>query len=89
MQDAKCKKDIHERTFQFACRIVHLHRSVRIRTAVRLCDQVLKSGTSIGANLEEAEAGQSSRFHSEMPDRVERVSRNSLLAPVAGSFRSD
>src|SRR5947207_15419836 len=60
MQNAKCKKDIYDRTFAFACRIVRLHRAaVRGLTARPLMNQMLRSGTGIGANLEEAEAGQS------------------------------
>jgi len=60
MQNAKCKNDIYERTFEFACRIVRLHRAAtRGATARPLMNQVLRSGTGIGANLEEAEAGQS------------------------------
>jgi four helix bundle protein len=60
MQNAKCKIDIYDRSFDFACRIVRLHRAVaRGATARPLLNQLLRSGTSIGANLEEAEAGQS------------------------------
>jgi four helix bundle protein len=63
MQNAKCKtmKDIHERTFRFACRVVRLYTTlVRQRGAIRpLLGQLLSAGTSVGANLEEAEAGQS------------------------------
>jgi four helix bundle protein len=55
-------RDIRERAFEFACRIVRLHRAVaRHGTARRLADQVLRSGTSIGANLEEAQGGHSKR----------------------------
>ena len=51
---------IQDRAFEFACRIVRLHRVLcRDRTARRLADQLLDSGTSIGANLEEADAAQS------------------------------
>ena len=54
------KHDIYDRTFEFACRIVRLHRTlVRDRSARQLSSQLLRAGTSIGANLEEAEAGQS------------------------------
>jgi four helix bundle protein len=61
MQNAKLKHhDIYDRTFEFACRIVRLHRRlVRDRTAGPLALQLLRSGTGIAANLEEAEAGQS------------------------------
>ena len=53
--------DIQDRTFRFACRIVALHQAlVRQDATVRvLAGQLLRSGTSIGANLEEASAGQS------------------------------
>ena len=53
--------DICERTFQFATRIVKLCRRVEngwIANGV-LGKQMLRSGTSIGANLEEGQAAQS------------------------------
>lgn len=54
-------REIRERAFVFACRIVKLHQYlVKEGGAGRsLGGQVLRSGTSIGANLEEADAGQS------------------------------
>lgn len=54
-------RDIRERTFDFACRIVALHQYVVKQggTARTVGGQVLRAGTSIGANLEEADAGQS------------------------------
>jgi len=60
MQNAEMK-NIQERTFEFACRIVKLHRTLTRRgaTARRLAAQLLDAGTSVGSNLEEAEAGQS------------------------------
>lgn len=55
------KKDITERGFSFACRIVKLYQFwARRKGGVEILGrQVLRSGTSIGANLEEATAGQS------------------------------
>jgi four helix bundle protein len=52
---------IQERAFEFACRIVRLHRALLRKdlTARKLANQLLDAGTSVGANLEEAEAGQS------------------------------
>jgi four helix bundle protein len=54
-------KDIKERGFSFACRIVKLYQFLARRKggAEILGRQILRSGTSIGANLEEAAAGQS------------------------------
>ncbi len=55
--------DIRERTFQFAVRIVKLCQYLEKKTDVskRLIGQLLDAGTSVGANLEEARAGQSSK----------------------------
>jgi len=54
-------KDIQERAFSFACRIVKIYQFlVKQRSGVEVLGrQVLCSGTSVGANLEEAQAGQS------------------------------
>jgi four helix bundle protein len=54
-------QDIHERAFAFACRVVRLHQHLVRQggTGRVLADQVLRAGTSIGANLEEGKGGQS------------------------------
>ena len=53
--------DIRERTFQFAVRIVKLCKHLEKNSGVsrNLISQLLDAGTSVGANLEEAKAGQS------------------------------
>ncbi len=55
------KVDLQERTFEFARRIVklcqHLDRTPGVSRV--LANQLLRSGTSIGANVEEGQAGQS------------------------------
>jgi len=53
--------DIQKRTFEFACRIVKLYSYLNQRggAARILAPQLLRSGTSVGANLEEANSGQS------------------------------
>lgn len=54
--------DIRERTFQFAAHIVRLVGSLpRSVEARELGRQLLRSGTSIGANVEEADAAESKR----------------------------
>ena len=52
-------RGIRERTFDYACRLVRLARQLdRQKGTDRiLAAQLLRSGTSIGANLEEARAG--------------------------------
>jgi len=53
--------EIQDRTFEFACRIVKLYQylSEQQRAHEILGRQLLRSGTSIGANLEEASGGHS------------------------------
>jgi four helix bundle protein len=53
--------DICERTFQFALRIVGVCQVLDKQHGVSwtLSKQLLRSGTSIGANVEEGQAGQS------------------------------
>lgn len=55
------KPDIQIRTFDFANRIVRLCVQLQKTSEVAriLTGQILRSGTSIGANIEEAQAGQS------------------------------
>jgi four helix bundle protein len=53
-------QDIRDRTFEFACRTARVALTLEHRTAIRcIVEQLLKSGTAIGANLEEAKAGSS------------------------------
>jgi four helix bundle protein len=60
MREGKLR-DIEERTFDFAVEIVHLCQDLDKTpgTTRTLGRQLLRSGTSIGANVEEAQAGQS------------------------------
>ncbi len=55
--------DIQPRTFTFACKIIDFCRLLAQSDYVirRLGSQLLDAGTSIGANLEEADAGQTKR----------------------------
>jgi four helix bundle protein len=57
----KPRRDLQERTFEFARRIVRLCQTLYETPGVNrlLSGQLLRSGTSIGANVEEAQAGQS------------------------------
>ena len=55
------KRDLPERTFEFARRIVTLCRTLDQAPGVSrtLTNQLLRSGTSIGANVEEGQGSQS------------------------------
>src|SRR6266513_1364767 len=62
MLNVKTARDIQNRSFAFACRIIrlteHVHRR-RSFAARLIARQLLGAGTSVGANLEEASAAQS------------------------------
>jgi four helix bundle protein len=54
-------RDICERTFQFALRVINLCRNLETRSGVNrdIARQLLRSATSVGANVEQAQSGQS------------------------------
>ncbi len=52
---------IEERSFQFSLTIIKLVKELRILKEFVFADQLLKSATSIGANVAEAGAGQSKK----------------------------
>lgn len=51
--------DIKSRTFESSVRIVELYQFLRNEKKITLGKQLLRSGTSIGASVEEATAAQS------------------------------
>lgn len=55
------KSIIQQKSFDFAVRILKLCRSLQKERHYVISHQLLKSGTSIGANVNEASAGQSRR----------------------------
>ncbi len=61
MEESQTPPDICERTFEFAVRVVKLCQALDENPGVSrtLANQLLRSGTSIGSNVEESQAGQS------------------------------
>jgi len=56
--EEKDKKDIVKRTYKYALRIVHVAKKLPNSSgAYTIRDQLIRSGTSVGANAEEASAG--------------------------------
>ena len=54
--------DIRERTFQFAVRVIRAARALPQDAATRVVAyQLVKAATSVGANVEEADGGESNR----------------------------
>jgi len=52
---------IKNKSFKFSLKIIQLYKKLLIEKEFVISKQLLKSGTSIGANIEEALAGQSKR----------------------------
>ena len=69
-------KDIRERTFDFALRIIKLCNELNRKPGVcrDVSRQLLKAGTSVGANAEEAQAAQS---------KPDFISKNSIALKEA------
>ena len=64
MNEKKMKtnfKKIDERTFDFALLIIDTYKFLIRKNEYVLSNQLLKSGTSIGANVHEAQAAQSKK----------------------------
>jgi len=61
MNECDKKRDLCERTFQFALGVVNLCQALSKNSGVSrtIANQLLRSGTSIGANVEEGQAAQS------------------------------
>jgi len=60
--NGKAPRNIQERTFEFGVRIVKLvDRLPRTLSATEIGRQVLRSGTSVGANMEEAKGAETKR----------------------------
>ena len=61
MKEGRSQNDLCERTFQFALEIVNLCRTLSKKSGVAqtMSKQLLRSGTSVGANIEEGQAAQS------------------------------
>ena len=60
-EGSRAQVDLPERTFEFSCRVLklcqHLDRTPGVNRL--LANQLFRSATSVGANVEEAQAGQS------------------------------
>ena len=69
------KNDVVEKSFDFAVRIVNLYKyMIREHKEYVLSKQLLRCGTSIGANVSEAQRGQSKAdFSAKMNIKVATV----------------
>ena len=75
---------IIDKTFEFSLKIIELYKYLTIdKKEYILSKQLLKSATSIGANVEEATAAQSRKdFLSKMSIASKEARGNNLLAKI-------
>lgn len=52
---------VQKKSFQFSLKIISLYKKLQKEKEFVISNQILRSGTSIGANIEEALVGQSKR----------------------------
>jgi len=72
-------RDIRERSFKFGCEVARFALKLAPVPGIRcIVDQLLKAGTAVGANLEEAKAGSSKREFVRCVDIALREGRESL-----------
>ncbi|HEY9895309.1 MAG TPA: four helix bundle protein [Candidatus Sericytochromatia bacterium] len=69
---------IQKKSFEFSLKIIRLYKRLQTQREFVLSNQLLRSGTSIGANVEEASAGQS---------RKDFVAKMSIAAKEAREMR--
>jgi len=55
------QNQIKDKSYQFALEIIKLCKQLRENKEYHIAGQLIRSGTSIGANVEEANAGQSKK----------------------------
>lgn len=58
---------VRDKAYQFVLKTIHLYRKLNKENEFVISRQLIRAGTSIGANIEEATAAQSKKdFHSKM-----------------------
>lgn len=71
---------IEEKSFAFALKIIELSKILQDKKEFVFANQILRSGTSIGANICETGAGQSKKdFIAKNGDFIQRSKRNQIL----------
>jgi four helix bundle protein len=73
---------IHEKSFQFALEVIELFKLLQAEREYVLSKQLPRSGTSIGANVEEALAGQSHKDFLAKMAIASKEARESRYWPV-------
>ena len=66
------------KSFEFALAVIEVYKQMKVQNEFVLSGQLLRSGTSIGANIEEALAGQSHRDFTAKMSIASKEARESL-----------
>jgi four helix bundle protein len=69
---------VKDKSFEFALAVIELYKQMKVQNEFVLSKQLLRSGTSIGANIEEALAGQSHRDFTAKMSIASKEARESL-----------
>jgi four helix bundle protein len=80
------EKNLRERTIQFALRIIRLYLAIPERSATRILgNQILKSGTSVGAHYREAQRAKSNAdFISKIEGALQELDETSYWLELLG-----
>ena len=70
---------VKEKSYQFAIRIVKLYLWLKEQSHYELSSQVLRAGTSIGANIEEASASHSKKSFFTKWESVQRKQEKYII----------
>ena len=72
------KKDIFEKSFSFALHIISLYKLLNTKREFVISKQILKSGTNIGANVNEASVGESRKDFAHKMSIASKEARETL-----------
>ncbi|WP_366512810.1 four helix bundle protein [Kordia sp.] len=79
----KKESKIAEKSFEFALKIIQLYKELQADNEFLISKQLLRSGTSIGANVQKSSAAFSKkRFRTQNIKRIKRSKRNQILATI-------
>ena len=73
------KGPIYTKSFEFALMMIHLHTRLNVLKHFDISRQILRSGTSIGANVNEASAAISKRDFTNKMSIASKEARESLF----------
>ena len=66
------KNEILDQSFDFALKIIELAKFLKNKKEYVISNQILRSGTSVGANVREAQAAQSTKDFIAKPQLLQR-----------------